>query len=106
MWRDLACYICISNTLAHPSVISGKSIFMPQNFGGGRKLWTGEEVAHMEMNAEAVLRLACRKEDKISCRLNSNLCTYFFVIGQFREGDEMKSTVFWQSSLSAQESRQ
>ena len=86
MWRDLACYICISNTLAHPSVISGKGIFMPQNFGGGRKLWTGEEVAHMEMNAEAVLRLACRKEDKISCRLNSNLCTYFSLWGNLERG--------------------
>ena len=111
MRRDLACYIYISNTLppTQRSVRSWeKSIFMLlQNFGGAINYGPAKEVAHMEMNAGAVLKawlveMRRRRENLIRDKLD--LCTYFSLWDHLERGAEMKSSVIWQSYLSAEES--
>ena len=62
-----------------------------QNFGGAINCGPAKEVAHMEMNAEAVFKSpTCRNEKetgKSHPRDKLRFMHLFFVMGQFREGD-------------------
>ena len=63
-----------------------------------------KEVAHMEMNAGAVLKARLvdeeRQDKKISYWINADLCTYLSLWDHLERGAEMKSSVIWQSQKS------
>ena len=76
-----------------------------QNFGGAINCGPAKEVAHMEMNAEAVLKARLvetrRRRENLIPGINSDLCTYFSLWDNLGRGTEMKSRVILQSSLSS-----
>ena len=93
MWPR-ACYIYISNTLPpnHPSLSHiGEKIYAATEFRTGAiNFGPAEEVAHMEMNAEAAILKArlveIRRRLENLLRDKLQFMHLFFVMGPFREG--------------------
>ena len=111
MRRDLACYIYISNTLPpthrHRVRSRGKKhIYAAAEFWRGHKLWPrersgpyGNECWGCSILKARLVEMRRRRENLIRDKLN--LCTYFSLWDHLERGAEMKSSVIWQSYLSA-----